>query len=227
MMKSILSIALSVLSVTLVTATELNLHVRAAPNALPTFQSIDKHLHGILGNNDAISFQTIHVPHNTLYLTDFPDLNIPVIVERLEKLAPTLTPCTMSMPSKPYTSNDWAFWDITKDECLQQLSDAVVLGISDLRNPNQTVPSWVRNLPEPERTIKTKLFNEYGSPNVFDEFSPHFTIGYSKDVSQLKTAVDSLQVPTPYQTPSYQLVLSLAGDHGSVLQKAEYFIYEF
>eukprot|EP00559_Dactyliosolen_fragilissimus_P009627 CAMPEP_0184867770 /NCGR_PEP_ID=MMETSP0580-20130426/27648_1 /TAXON_ID=1118495 /ORGANISM="Dactyliosolen fragilissimus" /LENGTH=322 /DNA_ID=CAMNT_0027368221 /DNA_START=25 /DNA_END=993 /DNA_ORIENTATION=- len=72
---------------------------------------------------------------------------------------------------------------INATSCLQRLSDSIVNNTYTFYSKNDTLPDWVHNLPEPERSRKIRLFELYGSPNVFDEFVPHVTVGYDEIVS--------------------------------------------
>lgn len=65
----------------------------------------------------------------------------------------------------------------------QHLSDTIVLHSHPYTTPNQTIPDWVFHLPEPERSIKIDYVRRYGSPNVFEEFDPHLTVGYDEVAS--------------------------------------------
>ena len=67
--------------------------------------------------------------------------------------------------------------------CLQRLSNAIVDATQSfvLHGDNQTAPSWIYDLPEPHRSRKIKYFEQYGSPNVYDEFDPHVTVGYDEE----------------------------------------------
>ena len=74
-------------------------------------------------------------------------------------------------------------WNITQpNRCLQSLSDALVNNLHAYRTLNQTIPSWIYDLPnEEERKYKIELIDKYGSPNVFEQFQPHVTVGFSDD----------------------------------------------
>jgi hypothetical protein len=52
-------------------------------------------------------------------------------------------------------------WNVNTSSCLQQLSNSIVDATSQFISPNQSVPGWVLNLPEPIRSEKigTSLLN--------------------------------------------------------------------
>ena len=87
----------------------------------------------------------------------------------MPNLYPPNGPCHVSFGT-PYAAGSYAMLNVSLDKCLQTYSDDVVLGTNSLSQPNQTVPSWVHSLPEPQRSIKTALVKQFGSPNVFSQF---------------------------------------------------------
>lgn len=72
-------------------------------------------------------------------------------------------------------------YSIKKTPSIQDMSDTVVRSCRQYITTNQTVPDWVYDLPEPNRSTKINYVHKYGSPNVFDEFDPHLTVGYDED----------------------------------------------
>ncbi len=54
---------------------------------------------------------------------------------------------------------------------LQECSDTLVFALSKMRDTKAPIPAWAKNYP-----IKQRAYLRYRSPNVFFEFSPHFTI---------------------------------------------------
>ncbi len=77
--------------------------------------------------------------------------------------------CDVALTSA-YAAATYAMLNVTLGSCLQEYSDAIVNATYALAEPNQTVPSWVNSLPEPERSEKLALLAKYGSPNVFSQF---------------------------------------------------------
>ncbi|EEZ97021.1 conserved hypothetical protein [Legionella longbeachae D-4968] len=54
---------------------------------------------------------------------------------------------------------------------LQRLSDQITMELTELRNFKAPTPGWTTSMPD-----KRKAFLRYGSPNVFFEYNPHFTL---------------------------------------------------
>ena len=154
---------------------------------------------------EQISFhQTI--PHITLYLTNFVD-------ERIEEIVHTLKSIVTCLPQQPIEIDDaivngpYAMYQVVNPKSLQSLSDAVVENIRSFITPNQQVPDWVYNLPEPERSRKINYVERYGSPNVFDEFEPHITVGYDDGGDG--------GFPSPSESERRRILLGTLGENGS------------
>ena len=55
------------------------------------------------------------------------------------------------------------------------------------------VPSWVAELPEPDRSAAIYRTRQYGSPNVLQGFAPHVTVGYDPNLlSNLQWRIDTM-----------------------------------
>ena len=138
-------------------------------------------------------------------------------------------PCEVSV-GEPYAAGTYAMMNVTLEGCLQLYSDLIVNATYKLSAPNQTVPSWVRGLPEPERTDKIRDIEEYGSPNVFKQFQPHVSIGWSSNASAVAAAVAGLKehfrnVSTSVSFLGEIVALGSVGPHGTVLQHADLAIF--
>jgi hypothetical protein len=116
--------------------------------------------------------------------------------------------------------------NVTRTNCLQRWSDAVVNATHRLSMPDQPVPSWVNSLPEPQRSRKIALVKKFGSPNVFDGFEPHVTLAWSNDTAAVAAAVEALR--TRWQSSAFSpdiLALGSVGPHGTVLQQRNVGVY--
>ena len=92
--------------------------------------------------------------------------------------------CRLSLSMDP---SDGAFYAISGDytmlriedaACLRDLSTALLRSLNSYLRRPVIVPSWVADLPEPERSAGIYRSREYGSPNVLDGFVPHVTVGF-------------------------------------------------
>ncbi len=75
-----------------------------------------------------------------------------------------------------YVSGQYIMWNVTRDPCIQFMSDAIVdhMVSSIAESSKRTVPDWVKGLPERERKAKREMIEKYGSPNVFSQFDPQY-----------------------------------------------------
>ena len=123
-------------------------------------------------------FLGIYPLHTTLYLTDYEEENITSVsnsIAMIVKQTPTMTTSTGELM---VSAGNYVMLDVKLDKqtdgqnhSMQQLSDKIVAKLQLLRNTKAEIPDWARNIP-----IKREAFSRYGSPNVFFEFSPHFTL---------------------------------------------------
>ena len=78
--------------------------------------------------------------------------------------------------------------------CLQKLSDSILHSLKEFLKYPIEVPSWVAELPEPDRSAAIYRTRQYGSPNVLQGFSPHVTVGYDLNflLSNLQWRIDTM-----------------------------------
>lgn len=180
--------------------------------------------------DNAIDFHTKHTPHITLYLTEW-QCSVPPCAQHLDDtLTPTLHDlswqelCTVKIGS-PYAAGSFAMLNVTISSCLQLYSDSIVNATYSMAQPNQSVPAWVHSLPEPERSEKIHDVRMYGSPNVFGQFEPHVTIGWSSNTTALAEAVAALAV-SPASFIGSVVALGTTGEHGTVLKDKDLAIFD-
>jgi len=179
---------------------------------------------------DDIFLGTMQQPHITLYLTEFLPNNVTCdasgstssVCADLGAIAPSLEAPPSLCEDDPVVlgalevSGCYAMWEVVNSPCLQAMSDRVVNATYRLAVPNQTVPDWVEDLPEPTKSEKEALIKSFGSPNVFTQFAPHVTVGY--DCSAC--VADALAGYTPPAVaPFVPTVLGMGtvGDYGTVV----------
>lgn len=119
-----------------------------------------------LDTNEYVDLGGVHTAHVTLYQTRFPTENVGQLKESLAQLALRLPACPGLLldPEGAAVAGSYALWSVNRTQCLQLLSDAVVNATFSLAAKNQFVPSWVANLPEPERSVKIAMCKKYGNP---------------------------------------------------------------
>ena len=167
--------------------------------------------------DNAIDFATEDTPHITLYLTEWQcaeeDLATRLHDELYELAAER---CHVTLGS-PYASGSFAMLNVSVSACVQRYSDGVVNATYQLAAPNQSVPSWVYSLPEPERSEKIDDVHRYGSPNVLDQFQAHVTIGWASNATAVAAAVAALDFEPGASFEAVVVAIGTAGAHGTVL----------
>jgi len=131
-----------------------------------------------------------HYPlHVTLYLADYHHSSIQKLKEITQHLAAKARPISLELNQIYVTPGTYVMLSIkqadTKDvpySPLQKLSDKTVIKLAPLRDTEATIPVWAANFPE-----KQRAFRQYGSPGVFFEYAPHFTL-MAKEFEQPETS---------------------------------------
>ena len=213
------------------TATYIDVHLPILNQAYSQVIQANQIVNSQLGNTE-INFQTTATPHVTLYLTAFTCPSTSTSTTCVTQLKDAVSSVTYALASKfcsltlsqPYAAGTYLMLNVSLTSCLQRYSDTIVNATYQLSEPNQTAPSWVHSLPEPERDEKIHDIQAYGSPNVFSQFQPHVTLAWSSDTEAIKKAAAALQ----FNSITFQstvLGLGTVGSHGTVLQHQDYGVY--
>lgn len=82
--------------------------------------------------------------------------------------------------SKKYynINGSYTMLNIHKTSCLQTLSNTIVQSVQSFIKHPIICPSWIGSLPEPQRSMSIYNCRTYGSPTVFERFTPHLTVGF-------------------------------------------------
>ena len=127
--------------------------------------------------------------HTTLYLTDYEEKNIDSVLNSIAAIAKKTSTITSSTGKLVISSGNYVMLDVKinkqtngQNHPIRQLSDKIVTKLQWLRDTKAEIPDWARNIP-----VKQEAFSRYGSPNVFLEFSPHFTL-MGKNFNNLQIA---------------------------------------
>uniref|UniRef100_A0A7S2U8F8 Uncharacterized protein n=1 Tax=Attheya septentrionalis TaxID=420275 RepID=A0A7S2U8F8_9STRA len=201
------------------------------------------------GSDEYVDLFSLHVPHVTLFLTDF---NVETIVQngtstytivnqtKLNELFGILqsvvtqhsqTFCRLGLSRSHILRGPYAMLSVLNRDCLQRLSNDVVQATQPFVTPGQAIPDWVMSLPEPERMRKIKWIQEYGSPNVFSDFDPHITVGYNTNVSlasRRQQALQQIVIPSDCSGHLQSLGVGKVGEKGgTVLESGILFTTQF
>lgn len=158
----------------------INIYLKFAdPKLTQSVKSINTYLdhHHVFDKYQIHPFLDQHPLHITLYLARYDDEMLPEIKNRVTEIARIWAPVSIKTSKLMVTEGNYVMLDVAnglidgKNAPLQQLSDVVVLNLNLLRDSHAKIPDWVQSHPE-----KRKAFERYGSPNVFVEYSPHFSL---------------------------------------------------
>lgn len=131
-----------------------------------------------------------HYPlHTTLYLSQFESYRIPGVIDAINKNTSDWHEFDISTNDIYITDNNYVMLDVDYhrqnsglNPVLQLYSDKMVFALYQMRDTQAPIPDWAQNIPG-----KQRAYQRYGSPNVFFEFSPHFTI-MAKQFNNKETA---------------------------------------
>ena len=157
------------------------------------------------------------IPHTTLFLTDYSVENISskaserqgsngvnntklndLIKATSDAICHTFADFSSrhyynAMIKESVVSGSYAMYRIQVDDQLQKLSNDIVQFTQPFVKRNQSIPQWVNDMGDDQiRKKKIDYVKRYGSPNVFDEFDPHVTVGYD-DYNGIKSDDKNLQ----------------------------------
>jgi 2'-5' RNA ligase len=163
-------------------------------------------------------------PHVTLFLTEFARDSIDELKGRVEKAVATFPRgCSVELGDTAATGT-YLMWHASLAVCLQSMSDAIVNATADLVDPSakSNIPSWVKEISNTtEREAKEAAIRKYGSPNVFSQFQPHVTLGWSSNTSCLTAANAALHVrgyAAPRAFTVSEAAVGTVGAHGTVMR---------
>lgn len=167
--------------------------------------------------HNEIDFGTKHTPHITLYLTEWQcrsDALVSALRSAVVQLATQRCRVTLG---RAYAAGKFAMLNVSAP-CARVASDAVVNATHRLAAPNQSVPEWVYALPEPARSAKIADVRRFGSPNVFDQFRAHVSVGWASDESSVASAVAQLAYEPGATFRADVVAVGSTGAHGTVLR---------
>lgn len=184
---------------------------------------------GIFNKYQLRPFLDKHPLHLTLFLASYPDDRLGDLKQAVAALARRWGPIKLKTTTIFLTKSNYVMLDIDnnrqangQNSLLQQLSDETVMRLSGLRDLNAAIPLWAESIPE-----KRRAFTIYGSPNVFFEYNPHFSlmaavwrdplqaISFQKEITQL---IDSYPFPK-LRTGSMAIALGYVDSFGQITEE--------
>jgi hypothetical protein len=120
-------------------------------------------------------FADSHNVHLTMYLTKYQESQLVNVENTVKGIAANTSSFSVSSSGVTLKASDFLMLDVANTPRLQILTDKLVASLSKYRDVNTVIPAWAINYPE-----KVQMFQEYGSPNVYEGFDPHFSIFAAK-----------------------------------------------
>ncbi len=213
-------------------AKEVNVYLLFEETGL--YQAI-KEFNSYLEKNDVLKRYQIepflghHPLHITLFLADYSDARIKELKHRVALLAEHWHPITIKTTHLFITSGNYVMLDVDNsnqshglNSQLQQMSDDATMRLTEIRNFSAPIPDWAEAIPE-----KKKAFLHYGSPNVFFEYSPHFSLmaknfadpsqsqEFHKELSEL---IQTYHFPE-MELKSHSIAMGYVDSYGQVTQE--------
>ena len=159
---------------------DINIYLKFSPELNDYIASFNTHLKsdGLIKKYDLKPFLENHPVHLSLYLTTYNTANLPAITEAVKKLSDELKKFRIKAIKIESSASNFVILDVDNSKLadgsnntLQIYSDKVVDVLNNLRYKQSVIPAWANAFPD-----KKKAFELYGSPNVYMQFNPHFSI---------------------------------------------------
>ncbi|PJE80794.1 RNA 2',3'-cyclic phosphodiesterase [invertebrate metagenome] len=128
--------------------------------------------------------------HITLYLTQYSTSQLTTLKQTVATIAEKTSPFPLTLNKISYTAGNWVMLDVQWTPKLQRLADESTMAASPYRAHNKKAPGWIQHYPQ-----KLAAFERYGSPNVFANFEPHFTLlpeTPAQQITRVRNALNSL-----------------------------------
>ncbi len=162
-------------------AKDINVYLRFEQ---PDLSKAIKHFNDYLASKNIFSryhiqpFLDNHPLHITLYLASYNESQLDKIKYRVARVAEKSRKIKAKATHLYLTPGNYVMLDLDMSRphsrttrMLQTLSDVLTIQLSELRDFNAKIPDWAESIP-----VKKRAFLRYGSPNVFFEYSPHFSL---------------------------------------------------
>mmetsp|Transcript_262 Transcript_262/g.484 ORF Transcript_262/g.484 Transcript_262/m.484 type:complete len:274 (+) Transcript_262:3-824(+) len=170
-----------------------------------------------------INFKNHQDPHVTLLLTQFKYKSIENVIDVVKGLAYDYlekVKCQVTLKKMNIMKNKgkYAMWDAIESDCLQSFCDIAVEKLKPFVSDSaySFIPDWVKKLGEDKREKKIKMIKKWGSPNVFEEYDPHITLGYDNNTEAIYNAAKNITVE-PCSFMVTHVGVANVGAGGSVL----------
>jgi|GEM_PF-329124 len=119
-----------------------------------------------------------HPVHLTLYLTTYNTKSIPEIIKIVKHDAKNMHQFNITTSSIQASTSNYVMLYVNNaknpdgtNNLMQVYSDEVTGDLAPVRYLQASIPGWASSIPDKEASYQL-----YGSPNVYTQFAPHFSI---------------------------------------------------
>lgn len=179
---------------------------------------------------NSIDLANVSRPVILLYSADFLKSTLNSTVKGVKYSLLEMEPyCDIELTSTLSISpQNYLEWQVQNSPCLQNMSNLVVdftVNYVDPKSMNK-IPNWVLNLSNSTmRRSKIENIEEYGAPDVFDQFNPSVVIGYDQNVNRLRSASVYLSAKRCTLRGDLKIGVSEVGPHGTVPRNGKELIW--
>lgn len=159
---------------------DINIYLKFSDDISNQISGFNKHLQeqGLLEKYSIVPFIKNHGVHLSLYLTTYDTDSLPLLKEALRKISLKMHKFKIKTLSIESSASNFVMLEVVNSKysdgsnnLLQVYSDMVVDEFQNLRYKKSEIPGWADSFP-----AKKRAFELYGSPNVYMQFAPHFSI---------------------------------------------------
>ena len=187
--------------------------------------------HGVFKKYDIKPFIDYFPLHTTLYLTDYEPSSTQQVIHAVKNVSSHWS--KLSTKTKQiYVAGTYVMLDVGLvkqanglNHVMQHYADELTMVLVPLRDTKSPIPDWAQSIPS-----KRAAFERYGSPNVFFEFAPHFTLMakrldantaklFQQEINALIAQYDAANPMPDLTVEANQVGVGLVNDYGQVTEE--------
>ncbi len=174
----------------------------------------------VYSHYDVEPFNKNHPVHLTMYLTQYSESQVLNLERAMSGIAHQTERFNINTAGVSLKASNFLMLNVENTPRLQSLSDKVVAKASAYRDVNSVIPAWANSYP-----LKVQMFREYGSPNVYEGFDPHFSIFAAKikpsEQEQFEKNVNFALNQSKFKSESVKVTglgIGIANDDGQIIK---------
>lgn len=210
-----------------------NVYLRFAPNneIVDRINQFDVMLNknNIFSQYQLTPFIQKHPIHITLYLTHYKRTQLAHIIKHVAEIAQHTQLMNIKVKKIETNPSMYTMLFIDNNNSLQQLSNEIVLRLMPFRDKQAQIPLWAN-----QDKNKQYSFSHFGSPNVFENYSPHFSLFAAEHLTPAEaTSLTATLVPLiknfnnthtkAIEAPPIAIGIGLANAQGQIVKELQSF----